>query len=74
MENEQETHDSLDYSLIEGEEDILYDTKGSEFNAGDENTNNSRTNLDGKKNLDRIDSNFLPDVETNGLILSEWPF
>ena len=68
---EQETHDSLQNSSIEGDDDNFYETKGSEFNVGDENTNNSRTNLDVKRNLDRVDSNFLPEIEGNVLILAE---
>ena len=56
---------------MEGDDDNLYETKGSEFNGGDENINNSRTNLEVKRNLERIDSNILPDIEGNGLILSE---
>jgi len=56
---------------MEGDDDHQYETKGSEFNIGDENSNNSRPNLDLKQNLEKIDSNFLPEAEANGLILSE---
>ena len=71
MGSELETHDSLENSSMEGDDDNQYETKGSEFNMGDENSNNSRPNLDVKRNLDGTDQNFLPETEANGLILSE---
>ena len=55
MGSELETHDSLENSSMEGDDDNQYETKGSEFNMGDENSNNSRPNLDLKRNLDKMD-------------------
>ncbi len=42
----------------------MYETKGSEFNGVEENLNNSRANLRVKGNLDRVDSDFLPDADS----------
>lgn len=53
--NAQVDQESAVESLVSGgseEEESLYETKGSDFNAGEENLNNSRANLKTKGNLD----------------------